>query len=146
MDLGLLVSFCFPESAFYICLLKPVVRTLDHAQVCHGSCLYSALYVLRCLQSELAALPRRLDPQLFDFRTLCSHSDCLSSGLRCCPHLCDCLTLCTVFWILYGVFSCFWASQIRYSKVRIRIQIQIVTSSSKNIKKTLDFHCFVTSL
>jgi hypothetical protein len=35
---------------------------------------------------------------------------------------------------------------IRLSEVRIRIQLRILLSSSKNSEKNLDSYCFVTSL
>jgi hypothetical protein len=43
--------------------------------------------------------------------------------------------------------TCFWASRIRihYPEVWIRLRIRILLSSSKNSKKNLDSHCFVTS-
>jgi hypothetical protein len=44
---------------------------------------------------------------------------------------------------------CFWSSlictRIRYLFVRIRIRLQILPSTSKKIKKNLDFYYFVTS-
>ncbi len=44
-------------------------------------------------------------------------------------------------------FVCFWASQIRIRirQSQVRIRLWILLSSSKNIKKNLDFYCFVTS-
>ncbi len=79
------------------------------------------------------------DDALYQSSTICDSESGLSPG-----------ELGRRFGSFLAVF--FWASRIRirirnlFVQIRLRLRIRILPSTSKKMKKNLDFYCFVTSL